>query len=97
MKIIRLVRHCTWLLLLPLVCIAQPTGNPKGTQSPAADDAAKPSASRNAGGVVNAHPPAAVTQRQSKVARSGNDRTAGVGSTGGLGPDVASKGSSTGK
>jgi hypothetical protein len=67
--------------------LSQPTGNPKGTMAPPAQgDAAKPPATRAEQPSDDAKKPqaGARTNPGSRAARSGNLRSPGVGTAGGL-------------
>ena len=77
--------------------MSQPTGNPKGTAAPSAQgSSAKPPATRNRAAPKDDRHPDSTADGSSRAARSGNLRTPGIGTTGGLTGRHPGDGSDTG-
>ena len=77
--------------------LSQPTGNPKGTAAPSAEgSSAKPPATRNRAARKDDRDANGATAPGSRAARSGNLRTPGIGTTGGLTGRHPGDGSGTG-
>lgn len=88
------------VLTASFIAHAQPSGNPKGSAAPStAGQAEKKPASRGRDtGARQDRPAEAATNPDNPIARSGNARTPGVGTTGGLSgrhPGDGSKNSTT--
>lgn len=76
---------------------AQPTGNPKGTAAPAAEgNSSKSPATRNRAAQQEDRRSESATKQDSRAVRSGNLRTPGSGTSGGLSGRHPGDGSATG-
>lgn len=77
--------------------MAQPTGNPKGTAAPAAEgNSSKSPATRNRAAQQEDRRSESATKQDSRAVRSGNLRTPGSGTSGGLSGRHPGDGSATG-
>ena len=85
------------LAIAAVPAMSQPTGNPKGTAAPSVQgSSAKPPATRNRAVPKDDRQPDSTADGGSRAARSGNLRTPGIGTTGGLTGRHPGDGSGTG-